>query len=174
MPTVNPRRKPTKKTKKSDLDNRDNQIIELKKQIEELKTGWQRTQADFENYRKRVEGERLENLAYARAEFISQLTPVLDNFYRAFSGTKKDDPTIQGFLQIKKQLEEILAEEGLEKIPAKPGNKFDPRLHEAISSESHRTIAADCIIAEVESGWMFQDKVLKPAKVRVSKGEMGS
>lgn len=158
---------------------KDNQIIKLEKEIKELKTGWQRTQADFDNFRKKTESEKLENMAFAKAEFMTKLTPVLDNFYRAFSHIKADpsrlgraeasDPAIQGFYQIQKQLEDILASEGLQKIPTESGLKFDPNFHEAISYEENN-LPIDTIIAELESGWQFQSKVLKPAKVRVSKG----
>lgn len=146
-----------------------NKRIELEQEIKELKTGWQRTQADFDNFRKKTESEKLENMAFAKAEFMTKLTPVLDNFYRAFSHIRKGDPTVQGFYQIQKQLEDILASEGLRKIPTEPGIKFDPNFHEAISYEEN-ALPEDSIIAELESGWQFQDKVIKPSKVRVSKG----
>lgn len=152
----------TKKHSKKETDNL--------KEIEELKKGWQRTQADFDNFVKRVEGEKLENLAQAKAEFMVKISPVLDNFYRAFANTKKDDPIVSGFLQIKKQLEDILADEGLKKISTQKGTKFDPNLHEAISYEEN-DLPTDTIIDELESGWQFEDRVVKPAKVRVSKGK---
>lgn len=140
--------------------------------IKELEAGWKRSQADFENYRKRVEAERQENLSLAKADFITKITPVLDNFSRAFEHLpKKDTAVIDGFRQIQKQLEDILANEGLQKIPAYRDQKFDPALHEAVSCEENDKIACDHIIGEVESGWLFGDKVLKPAKVRVSKGK---
>lgn len=152
-------------------DNLDNQIIKLKDEIKELKLGWQRTQADFDNFRKKSEDEKLENMAFAKAEFMTKLTPVLDNFYRAFSHAKTNDPTVQGFLQIQKQLEDILTSEGLQKISSSAGTKFDPNFHEAISYEEN-ALPEDSIIAEMESGWMFNNKVLKPAKVRVSRGKL--
>lgn len=164
-------KKHSKRENLDNLDNRDNQIIKLKKEIQELKIGWQRTQADFLNYQKRTESERLENLSFSKAEFMAKLTPVLDNFYRAFLQIKKDDPTIQGFYQIQKQLEDILNIEGLEKIPAEQDTKFDPNFHEAISYEENKETPTDHIIAELESGWMFQNKIIKPSKVRVSKGK---
>lgn len=141
--------------------------------IKELEAGWQRTQADFANYCKRTETEKQENLAHAKAEFIAKITPVLDNFSRAFTHLlpkEKNDPIVLGFRQIEKQLQDILAYEGLEKISAKKGEKFEPARHEAISCEEN-VLPADQIIAEVESGWQFGNRVIKPAKVRVSKGK---
>jgi len=162
-----------KKNKKRDnLDNPDNQLIELKKKIDELETGWQRTQADFANYQKRSEEQKLNIIAAANTDLMLRLTPVLDNFRRAFTHASDDkDPIFLGVKQIEKQLEDILTGEGLKKIEAASGTKFDPNLHEAISFEPNEKVKADHIIAELESGWMFRDKVLKPTKVRVSKGK---
>lgn len=152
------------------------EIIKLKKQVKDLEEGWQRCQADFENYRKRTETQKFEMVELAKAEFLAKITPVLDNFRRAFEHLDVNDPKIAGVKQIEKQLEDILAIEGLTKIDT--SGKFDPALHEAISYEKNKKIPADHIIAELESGWMFgpsnssgQARVIKPAKVRVSKGK---
>lgn len=153
---------------------KDQRLIELENKIKELENGWKRAQADFENYRKRTEEERGEILELMKADFIAKITPVLDNFSRAFehaSHQVKDSPFGSGIKQIEKQLEDILISEGLQKIPANAGTKFDPSIHEAISHEPNKDIPVNHIIAEVESGWMFKDRVVKPAKVRVSKGK---
>lgn len=136
------------------------------KKIQELKEGWQRTQADFDNYQKRTEAEKLENLAFAKTEFMIKITPVLDNFRRAFEHAPDDD-FAKGVKQIEKQLEDILQSEGLERIDTR--GAFNPAFHEAITCEINKDVPADHIIAEMESGWMFGDRVLKPAKVRVSR-----
>jgi len=138
--------------------------------IKELEDGWKRTQADFENYKKRAEEQKGEILMMMKADFLTKITPVLDNFRRAFLHAPDDD-FARGVKQIEKQLEDILLAEGLQKIPADAGEKFDPTIHEAISCEENKKIPADHIIAETESGWVFEGKVIKPAKVRVSKGK---
>ncbi|MBM2820573.1 MAG: molecular chaperone GrpE (heat shock protein), molecular chaperone GrpE [Candidatus Berkelbacteria bacterium] len=138
--------------------------------IKDLEEGWKRTQADFENYRKRQEEQRGEILNMMRADFLAKITPVLDNFRRAFEHAP-DDEFAKGVKQIEKQLEDILISEGLQKIPANSGEKFDPSIHEAISCEQNKKVSSDYIIDEIESGWMFEGKVIKPAKVRVSKGK---
>ena len=150
--------------------NRIKKIDKTKQKIKELEEGWKRTQADFENYRKRTEEQRGEILMMMKAEFLAKITPVLDNFRRAFKHSPDDD-FARGIKQIEKQLEDILTSEGLKKIPAEIGAKFDPLIHEAISCEENKKIPADHIIAETESGWMFEGKVIKPAKTRVSKGK---
>lgn len=141
----------------------------LQVKVKEIEDGWKRTQADFENYRKRSEAERGEILEIMKADFLTKIAPVLDNFRRAFLHAPDDD-FAKGVKQIEKQLEDILLSEGLQKIPAGPGDKFNCNLHEAISCEPNKKIPADHIIAETESGWMFEDKVIKPTKVRVSRG----
>lgn len=142
---------------------------EIENKIQALQEGWQRTQADFENYRKRVESSRQDSINFIKADFFTKITPVLDNFRRAFLHAPADEFS-QGIKQIEKQLEDILVTEGLEKISANIGEQFNPAFHEAVTHETNKKIPADHIIAELESGWMFSNRVLKPAKVRVSKG----
>lgn len=142
---------------------------QLDKKIKELADGWRRTQADFENYKKRNEEMHGELIEYAKADFMTKITPVLDNFRRAFEHAPKNNEWFIGVRQIEKQLEDILTSEGLIKIRTS-GEKFDPALHEAISCEEN-IAPIDTIINEVESGWQFNGKVIKPAKVRVSKGK---
>lgn len=142
---------------------------EIIDKTQELEQGWQRCQADFDNYRKRTETQKLEMIEFAKADFLAKITPVLDNFRRAFEHLDIKDPKIAGLKQTEKQLEDILASEGLTKISCEGG--FNPALHEAISYENNPDIKSDDIIAECESGWEFNGKVIKPAKVRVSKGK---
>jgi molecular chaperone GrpE len=145
------------------------EIEDLQNKISSLEEGWRRTQADFDNYRKRTETQKLEMIDFAKADFMAQITPVLDNFRRAFEHLDISDPKIAGIKQIEKQLEDILSNEGLKKIDTT--GEFNPNLHEAISYENNADIPTDHIIAEAESGWEFGERIIKPAKVRVSKGK---
>lgn len=145
------------------------QIKVLENRIKELEEGWKRSQADFENYKKRQEDARGEILNLLKADFLTKITPVLDNFRRAFEHAP-DNEFATGIKQIEKQLEDILVNEGLERISAQKGAKFDHNFHEAISYEEN-SLSADHIIGETESGWKIGSRVLKPAKVRVSKGK---
>lgn len=157
-------------TKKIKKDNQE--VSKLQKQIDEMAAGWKRTQADFDNYRRRSEEQKFQLVELAKAGFMSKLTPVLDNFRRAFSHIPKEiqhHDWTKGINQIEKQLFDILAEEGLKRIETK-GAKFNPALHEAVSYEKNSRVAADHIIDECESGWVFGGKVIKCAKVRVSRG----
>lgn len=143
-----------------------------------------RLAAELDNSRKRFDSERQAISERSQTEAIAKLFPIFDNFYRAsthapaisaedFEKITEDDfkkllSYISGLQQIEKQLESALAEMGLQRIQAK-GAEFDPELHEAISHEES-DIPADHVIDEVEAGWLLNGKVLRPAKVRVSKG----
>lgn len=147
----------------------DNQIIENEKnKIVELEESIKRIQADFSNYRRRQEEGRFELIQMAKADFMAKITPVLDNFRRAFEHLDVNDSKISGLKLIEKQLEDILSNEGLSRVDA--AGEFNPSIHEAISYEKSAEVPADHIIGEVESGWEFAGRVIKPAKVRVSSG----
>jgi molecular chaperone GrpE len=141
---------------------------ELEDKIKEMENGWQRCQADFDNYRRRTEEQKSAIADFIKTELLTKLAPVLDNFRRAFEHLDITDPKIMGLKMTEKQLEDILKSEGLERIETQ--GQFDPILHEAISHEES-AVPADDIIEEIESGRKFGDKVIKPAKVRVSKGK---
>lgn len=147
------------------------EITSLEEKISELTTGWQRTQADFVNYKKQAAEDKVKYCRSANSDLIYDLLPVLDNFQLAAKHVPenlKDDNWAQGIKQIEKQFEDILSQEGLDKIET-VGIIFDPALHEAVdhveSSEPE-----DKIVEEVLSGYMFDGKVIRPAKVNVSKG----
>lgn len=144
-----------------------------KEPSKQLKDQLLRLAADFENYKKNQEKHRGELMTMANHALILKIAPVLDNFRRAFKQLPKDleqNEWVVGFKQIEKQLEEILREEGVEKIPAE-GAQFDPALHEALTHEDHPKLPAGQIIEELESGYKMGEKILKPAKVRVSRGK---
>lgn len=153
---------------KEEPNTKPDNITETDK-VTELEEALKRSLADFDNYRRRTESQKLEMINFAKADFVAKITPVLDNFSRAFEHLDLTDPKIAGVKQIEKQLEDILAQEGLKRISAT--GEFNPNLHEAISYENNNDIETDHIIGEAESGWEFNGKVIKPAKVRVSKGK---
>jgi molecular chaperone GrpE len=140
-----------------------------------------RLASDYANLERRIETERDKIAKQAGAKWLTKLFPIMDNFYRAAShaptisadGVLDEDELgrihkyFEGLKQIEKQLEETLVQAGLTRIKTK-GEHFDPNLHEAISYEDS-TLPAETVIDEVEGGWLLNDSVLKPAKVRVSK-----
>lgn len=155
-----------KKDKKNDP-----RIVELEQKIGELTAGWQRTQADFVNYKKQSAEDKVKYCRSANGNLVYDLLPVLDNFQLAakhIPANLADDNWAQGIKQIEKQFEDILAQEGLERIET-IGETFNPEFHEAVEHvESDKP--EDEIVEEVLSGYKFDGEVIRPAKVKVSRG----
>ena len=133
-----------------------------------------RLRADFDNYRKRVEKEKIDILKYSNQDLVVKLLPVVDNFERAINHfPKMADETINNWLNgisaIEKQLVNVLVEIGVSKIEVKKGDLFDPNLHEAVSHEKS-DLPNNSIIEPIQSGYQFADRIIRPAKVRVSSG----
>ncbi len=155
-------------------NNPDVKTSPLEEKIAELTAGWQRTQADFINYKKQIEQDRARLVKTANANLIEAILPVLDNFALAAKHLPKElenNTWAQGIKQVEKQLESVLTSEGLEKIES-VGQQFDPQLHEACDQvESDRPEGE--IIEEIFPGYTFDGLVLRPAKVKVSKRKKG-
>jgi len=150
------------------IDNK--KIRDLEAKIAELTSGWQRTQADFLNFKKQASDERLKLISSAGADIALQLLPVLDHFQLAAKHLPKEletDNWAQGIKQIEKQFENILAENGLERIKS-IGEEFNPQMHEAVE-EIESDKSAGTVIEEILSGYKFAGEVLRPAKVKVAK-----
>lgn len=131
-------------------------------QIEELTELLKRIQADFENYKKRVENEKKLFLEYAGHEFAKNLLPVLDSFEHALKSTLNKDIEL-----LHKQIWQILSSQGLARIEA-VGKKFDPFYHEVMLQEV--TDKEDgFILEELQAGYKYKDVVIRPTKVRVAK-----
>lgn len=157
-------------------------VKELEVELSQALERHTRAVADYQNLERRVEDEREVMSLKAKEQILQVLLPVFDNFNRLVecrpeiaknlteNEIKKIVSYLDGLILVKNQLEKTLSEVGLKKIPTK-GMVFDHNLHEAISYESSQSIKADYIIDEVESGWIINQTVLKPAKVRVSQGE---
>lgn len=147
-------------------------IIELQQRVAELTQGWQRCQADFTNYRRQTQEDRKKLIRMANADLMTEIIPVLDNFQLAakhIPAELLDNNWTQGIKQIEKQLEDILANEGLKKIET-IGQEFDPHLHEAIEHIKSDQ-PENSIVEELTSGYEFDGQVLRPAKVKVSSGK---
>ncbi|MBN2142611.1 nucleotide exchange factor GrpE [Candidatus Woesearchaeota archaeon] len=141
----------------------------LLKEADELKDTLQRLQAEFENYRKRCDRENASFVKHANESLIKSLLPILDNFGLALAHHDADDEFHKGVKLIFSQLSDTLEENGLKPIDCK-GQKFDPRLHEALIAEAS-DLPKDMIIEELQKGYLFSDKVLRHSKVKISKGK---
>ncbi len=150
----------------ADVDER---IAKLESEKEELRKTLIHRQADFENFRKRVERERHEESRRAIGHFIQQQLPVLDAFERALAA--HDDPAYseyrKGFELIYKQLWDALSKQGLERIEA-TGKAFDPHMHMAIERVETDEHADGAVMEVLQPGYLFHGRVLRPATVRVA------
>jgi molecular chaperone GrpE len=131
-----------------------------------------RLQADFVNYRGRVERERDEQVRSANSTLILKLLPVVDDFARALETMPQamaDADWVKGMALIKRKLMATLEEEGLKRIEAE-GKDFDPWEHEAVFCEGSADHDEDSVRAVLRDGYKFHDRVIRPAQVVVSKG----
>lgn len=134
-----------------------------------------RLKAEFENYKKRVEKERGEYVRFANSQLILQILPVIDNLKLAIENAKfsKDIQILRGMEMVFKSLEEILIKNGLEKIETE-GKTFDPHVHEAVEFVESEEIPENTIIEEIKEGYIFNNRVIRPAKVKISKRPNGT
>ena len=142
-------------------------ISKEKKQAQEYLAGWQRTKADFINYKKRQEKGMAEFRKFAQEDLILEILPILDAFRLAAKQAPQDDEWIKGILQIKVQLENLLESKGIEEIKA-VGEKFNPELHEAMEEIKSRGKEGQ-VIEEIQKGYTLNNKVIRPSKVKVAK-----
>ncbi len=144
------------------------QVTEAQAQAAEYKDGWQRSVADFQNYKRRVESERAETYQTAVANIIKRYLPVLDDMERALQARPEGLAWAEGIELIYRKLQSILESEGIKRIDAE-GQMFDPNFHEAIGEEHADGIKSGHVIAVVRNGYMLGDKVIRPAMVRVAR-----
>ena len=137
------------------------------KSLENL-DGWQRSVAEFQNYKKRMDRDRETDKAWMKGELIKKVLPVLDDLERALQNRPVEDAWANGIELITRKLQSILESEGIERIDAQ-GKPFDPNYHEAISFESAEGTESGSVIAIVQNGYMLGDRVVRPALVRVAK-----
>lgn len=130
-----------------------------------------RSQADFENYKKRASREKEEAVKYANSTLLQQLVSILDNFELGLAAAKtqgQQSPIYSGMTLVQKQLSDLLAENGLQPIEAE-GKTFDPNLHEAIAHEPSES-REGTVIRQARRGYRLKDRLLRPARVVVSSG----
>jgi len=160
-----------KKPRQQDLEKLQKELKECLKEKEESTKGWQRERADFLNYKKE-EIERNKYLKdFVKEEVFLESLTVFDNFDLAEQSIPEEiekDNWFQGFKQIKKQFSEFLGNNGIQEINTE-NQKFNPGLHEATEFIEKENYKSGEIIEVVKKGYTFNEKVLRPAKVRVCK-----
>jgi molecular chaperone GrpE len=145
---------------------------EYEQQIAELTADLQRTRADFENYRKRTEAEKTAAREAGQASAILKLLPVVDNIERALGhmpAELADNKWAQGVANLAKNLDKSLESLNLARIEASEGTEFNPELHEAIQFDEDATGDKEVIAAELQAGYLLNDRPIRHAMVRVTR-----
>lgn len=150
------------------------EVEALKRQVEDAEAklaesvdGWQRSMADFQNYRKRVERDNELTRVTMKGDIVKKLLPVLDDLERALQNRPADEPWTNGIELIARKFQGVLESEGIKRIEAE-GAEFDPNFHEAISNEPSDSVSSGHVIAVVQNGYLLGERVIRPALVRVA------
>lgn len=150
------------------------EIEAMQKQLEEAQAkaaenldGWQRSQAEFINYKNRVQRDREMDYASMKGDIIKKVLPVLDDLERSLAHRPEGDSWANGMELIARKFQNILEAEGVKRIDA-VGEPFDPNFHEAISSEPSDDVESGHVIDVVQNGYMLGEKIIRPAMVRVA------
>ena len=152
--------------------NKTKKTEDLEQQLGELTLDLQRTRADFENYRKRVEAEKQSAHEMGQAKSVMKLLPVIDTIERAIVNVPdelQDNAWVKGVAGLNKQLDKQLKEIGLEKIDAKPGTLFNPELHQAIQFDEEAEGDKEVIAEELRAGYTLNGVVIRDAMVKVTR-----
>jgi molecular chaperone GrpE len=150
------------------------ELEQAKAQSSEYLDGWQRSRAEFANYRRREEQRKQQMDDEIRSRVFRQLLPVLDDLERAFRAVPEDahdTPWVQGLVLIEKKLYGVLEKNGVSAVQPQPGDTFDPDWHESVVSEPSEELEEGRIIAVVQRGYKLNENMLRPALVRVSNGQ---
>src|SRR6476620_3912068 len=159
----------------TDGEATDDPVASLQSDLDRFRDLALRTQADFENYKKRGAREKDEAIKYANRTLLERLVPIVDNFELGLSAARdksEHSPIYSGMSMILKQLTDFLTESGLEPVDA-VGKQFDPNLHEAIGHEPSNKVPEGHVIRQTRRGYRLKDRLLRPATVVVSSGPTG-
>jgi molecular chaperone GrpE len=151
------------------LDELQQQLEDSQAQADEHMRAWQRTAADYSNYKRRTDEERDTVAVFANALLIGKLLTVLDDFDRALDRVPPDtdDAWVEGVRLVERKLRGVLEAEGVTPIES-IGQPFDPNVHEAVVHEETADYPDNHVIDELQRGYRLHDRVLRPALVKVA------
>jgi molecular chaperone GrpE len=151
----------------AEVESLKKQLAEAESKTSEYKDSWLRSQAEFQNYRKRLDRDQEIMHNSMKGDIIKKVLPVLDDLERALQNRSVDDPWANGIELVARKFQNILESEGIKRIEAL-GTEFDPNFHEAISHEPADGAKSGSVIGVVQNGYMLGDRVIRPALVRVA------
>ena len=144
-------------------------LLDAKNEITEQKDKFARLQAETDNFRKRLSREKEEFSQYANERLFKELLPIFDNFERALGDPSNDIKSLkEGLEMILKQFSSFLEKERVEPIEA-IGEKFDPMIHEVLTSEESSEHEENTIISQFVKGYTINNRVIRPSQVVISK-----
>ena len=145
------------------------QLEEANQKIQELTDTIQQTQADFQNYKQRVERDKQQQSKMAGEQLLKKFFPIMDNLELALQHANGKGEFYKGVEMIYANIRELLEEEGVSVIEPR-GLPFDPYRHEALMAKESEQ-EKNTVIEVMQKGYLLHDKVLRPAKVAISKGK---
>jgi len=146
-------------------------VSKLQSEISALNDALMRTMAESQNIQRRLRNQMEQDRKYANESLIKEMIPVLDNFDRSIAAAQRGaspEAVIDGVVAVDKSLRRALEQFGLERLEV-VGKPFDPSIHEAIVAVETSDVDPDTVTDELEAGYILADRVVRPARVRVSK-----
>ncbi len=155
--------------KEDPSDSKEKRPVQEKQPEEDLKIQYLRLMADYQNFKKRTEKEKLDIYAFANEKIARELLEVMDNFERAMNHTtdSSDKVLVDGMSAIFKQLKGVLDKNGIAELTAN-GQAFDPNYHHAVSTENTEEFKSGHVVETLQKGYMLKGKVIRPALVKVA------
>ncbi len=153
------------------VESEENDLEVAQRQAKESYDKFLRVYAEFENYKKRMEREKSDFLKYANEELIKELLPVIDNLDRAVGQARQNaeaQSLVEGVEMILRQIKEVMEKHGVKELQSL-GEPFDPNVHEAMMHEIADEHDENTVIDELQKGYIFKDRLIRPALVKVSK-----
>lgn len=145
------------------------QLDQVRKALEERTADLQRLQAEFQNYRRRVERDRITVKEIAVANLLTELLPVLDDIGRA----REHGELLGGFKSVAESLETVAAKMGLQQF-GKEGEPFDPTIHEALMHSYAPDVTETTCVAILQPGYRIGERTIRPARVAVAEPQPGA
>jgi molecular chaperone GrpE len=152
------------------IETLEQELAETRAKGEEHLYNWQRSAADFANFKRRTDDERATVGQFSNAILIGKLLGVLDDFDRALDSVPADareDPWVEGMILVERKLRSVLEAEGVTAIES-VGHPFDPNVHEAVVHEPTEDHPDNQVIGELQRGYRLHDRVIRPSLVRVA------
>lgn len=146
---------------------KEDELEKLKKEIDKQKDLALRTAAEFDNYKKRTEREKVSSLEFMKADIVKTFLPMIDNFSRALESDPSGEDFKKGIEMISKQLTDIMVKLGLSEINDE-GKEFNPQLHQAVLHTEDENVGENIIIKTLQKGYKLGDTVIRPAMVQVA------